>query len=152
MLSDARLPELLLNSHEGCGRRRPVSREGGGIRRLRLMIRLRKVGFRGFGLGRIWAIGRMSSEAAGVHLSAARFSGDDRGAMDAVFSTPGPQRPAVAGCGNSGICPGGFRKKSTNLNALGEKIGGAEGIRTPDLCSAIAALSHLSYSPKALAF
>src|SRR3954452_1570362 len=25
--------------------------------------------------------------------------------------------------------------------------GGAEGIRTPDLCSAIAALSHLSYSP-----
>lgn len=33
-----------------------------------------------------------------------------------------------------------------------EKPGGAEGIRTPDLCSAIAALSHLSYSPKALAF
>jgi hypothetical protein len=26
-------------------------------------------------------------------------------------------------------------------------LGGAEGIRTPDLCSAIAALSHLSYSP-----
>ncbi len=26
-------------------------------------------------------------------------------------------------------------------------IGGAEGNRTPDLCSAIAALSHLSYSP-----
>ena len=26
-------------------------------------------------------------------------------------------------------------------------FGGAEGIRTPDLCSAIAALSHLSYSP-----
>ena len=25
--------------------------------------------------------------------------------------------------------------------------GGAGGIRTPDLCSAIAALSHLSYSP-----
>ena len=25
--------------------------------------------------------------------------------------------------------------------------GGAEGNRTPDLCSAIAALSHLSYSP-----
>ena len=41
---------------------------------------------------------------------------------------------------------------STNLNALGEKIGGAEGIRTPDLCSAIAALSQLSYSPEALAF
>ena len=29
--------------------------------------------------------------------------------------------------------------------------GGAEGIRTPDLCSAIAALSHLSYSPVARA-
>ena len=28
-----------------------------------------------------------------------------------------------------------------------EFIGGAEGIRTPDLCSAIAALSQLSYSP-----
>src|SRR3569832_631845 len=27
--------------------------------------------------------------------------------------------------------------------------GGAEGNRTPDLCSAIAALSHLSYSPAA---
>src|SRR3712207_5072956 len=27
------------------------------------------------------------------------------------------------------------------------ELGGAEGIRTPDLCSAIAALSHLSYSP-----
>ncbi len=33
-----------------------------------------------------------------------------------------------------------------------ENLGGAEGIRTPDLCSAIAALSHLSYSPEALAF
>src|SRR5690349_16979243 len=29
----------------------------------------------------------------------------------------------------------------------GPKAGGAEGNRTPDLCSAIAALSHLSYSP-----
>ena len=28
-----------------------------------------------------------------------------------------------------------------------DEFGGAEGIRTPDLCSAIAALSHLSYSP-----
>ena len=26
-------------------------------------------------------------------------------------------------------------------------VGGAEGNRTPDLCSAIAALSHLSYGP-----
>ena len=32
-------------------------------------------------------------------------------------------------------------------NYLIEKAGGAEGNRTPDLCSAIAALSHLSYSP-----
>jgi hypothetical protein len=29
-----------------------------------------------------------------------------------------------------------------------EMIGGAEGIRTPDLCSAIATLSQLSYSPR----
>ena len=28
-----------------------------------------------------------------------------------------------------------------------ERVGGAEGDRTPDLCSAIAALSQLSYSP-----
>ncbi len=27
------------------------------------------------------------------------------------------------------------------------EAGGAEGNRTPDLCSAIAALSHLSYGP-----
>ncbi len=31
-------------------------------------------------------------------------------------------------------------------------LGGAEGIRTPDLCSAIAALSQLSYSPDARLF
>jgi hypothetical protein len=31
---------------------------------------------------------------------------------------------------------------------LGWLSGGAEGNRTPDLCSAIAALSHLSYSPQ----
>jgi hypothetical protein len=33
------------------------------------------------------------------------------------------------------------------LELLGCLSGGAEGNRTPDLCSAIAALSHLSYSP-----
>jgi YggT family protein len=33
-----------------------------------------------------------------------------------------------------------------------ENSGGAEGNRTPDLCSAIAALSHLSYSPVARVF
>src|ERR671912_2468711 len=36
------------------------------------------------------------------------------------------------------------RGKQAAQSRLG---GGAEGIRTPDLCSAIAALSHLSYSP-----
>jgi hypothetical protein len=35
---------------------------------------------------------------------------------------------------------------------INEYRGGAEGDRTPDLCSAIAALSHLSYGPKARAF
>ena len=39
-----------------------------------------------------------------------------------------------------------------NQPAAMGSAGGAEGNRTPDLCSAIAALSHLSYSPKALAF
>src|SRR5271170_581146 len=36
-----------------------------------------------------------------------------------------------------------------NYASSGRLSGGAEGIRTPDLCSAIAALSHLSYSPVA---
>ncbi len=36
-------------------------------------------------------------------------------------------------------------KKSLYIMTLS---GGAEGNRTPDLCSAIAALSHLSYSPE----
>ena len=41
--------------------------------------------------------------------------------------------------------------KKRGINALrlnGSEIGGAEGNRTPDLCSAIAALSHLSYGPE----
>lgn len=39
-------------------------------------------------------------------------------------------------------------KQKTQISAaFREAIGGAEGNRTPDLCSAIAALSHLSYSP-----
>ena len=42
----------------------------------------------------------------------------------------------------------GERLKILNIKEL---LGGAEGIRTPDLCSAIAALSHLSYSPLAAA-
>ena len=36
-------------------------------------------------------------------------------------------------------------------NHLRGLVGGAEGNRTPDLCSAIAALSHLSYSPDTIA-
>src|SRR4051812_38453388 len=39
----------------------------------------------------------------------------------------------------------GVRRRRAGLRV--EKAGGAEGNRTPDLCSAIAALSHLSYSP-----
>ena len=35
-------------------------------------------------------------------------------------------------------------RKSADFRGI---VGGAEGNRTPDLCSAIAALSHLSYSP-----
>lgn len=36
---------------------------------------------------------------------------------------------------------------SVENQRLTRRTGGAEGNRTPDLCSAIAALSHLSYSP-----
>jgi hypothetical protein len=39
------------------------------------------------------------------------------------------------------------REKASKFNVLMQSPGGAEGNRTPDLCSAIAALSHLSYSP-----
>ena len=38
-------------------------------------------------------------------------------------------------------------RPSSMRRSVRNKAGGAEGNRTPDLCSAIAALSHLSYSP-----
>ncbi len=38
-------------------------------------------------------------------------------------------------------------RNSAKLYKIYTMRGGAEGNRTPDLCSAIAALSHLSYSP-----
>ncbi len=40
--------------------------------------------------------------------------------------------------------------KRNIFNYLCGLFGGAEGNRTPDLCSAIAALSHLSYGPEPL--
>ena len=40
----------------------------------------------------------------------------------------------------------GWSQRGREEDPEGES-GGAEGNRTPDLCSAIAALSHLSYSP-----
>src|SRR6185295_16305122 len=44
--------------------------------------------------------------------------------------------------------PGGLAYARGKLSlGPGMGIGGAEGNRTPDLCSAIAALSHLSYGP-----
>src|SRR6202789_4505061 len=46
----------------------------------------------------------------------------------------------------------GRAKASGRLASPGRLAGGAEGNRTPDLCSAIAALSHLSYSPAARVF
>ena len=41
-----------------------------------------------------------------------------------------------------------MRKVGSIYNAIEGLNGGAEGNRTPDLCSAIAALSHLSYGPE----
>ena len=60
----------------------------------------------------------------------------------------GSRRPSAVACW--GKCWGmaeAARKIRRRCNRLAEVHGGAEGIRTPDLCSAIAALSHLSYSP-----
>jgi YggT family protein len=45
------------------------------------------------------------------------------------------------------MCWLGFPASDVQVAQLVDFIGGAEGNRTPDLCSAIAALSHLSYSP-----
>jgi hypothetical protein len=42
---------------------------------------------------------------------------------------------------------GSEKRKSNIVDAQRLDFGGAEGNRTPDLCSAIAALSHLSYGP-----
>ena len=39
------------------------------------------------------------------------------------------------------------RQKTSIFQRVSRWVGGAEGNRTPDLCSAIAALSHLSYGP-----
>ncbi len=64
-----------------------------------------------------------------------------------------PRNPAAetgsirTGHGNVGLFP-----TLGNHVGLRRLPGGAEGIRTPDLCSAIAALSHLSYSPVARLF
>src|SRR5262245_35508830 len=58
-------------------------------------------------------------------------------------------REIVVGRGAKLLCRGLAQKSQqiSDLRTLGGNIGGAEGNRTPDLCSAIAALSHLSYGP-----
>src|SRR4051812_8883732 len=48
---------------------------------------------------------------------------------------------------SSGSLPALPAHEDLSAVARSAKAGGAEGNRTPDLCSAIAALSHLSYSP-----
>ena len=40
-----------------------------------------------------------------------------------------------------------YHQKTSIFQRVSRRVGGAEGNRTPDLCSAIAALSHLSYGP-----
>ena len=40
-----------------------------------------------------------------------------------------------------------FSSPASSLSDVRRRLGGAEGIRTPDLRSAIAALSQLSYGP-----
>jgi hypothetical protein len=50
-----------------------------------------------------------------------------------------------------GIPSLGSTRKRHTFQRRSNDFGGAEGNRTPDLCSAIAALSHLSYGPKVAA-
>ena len=76
---------------------------------------------------------------------------------------PPPSMPSSGKLGRAGSsirdekltrCGAARRSNSANVGhqrsrstAWAPECGGAEGNRTPDLCSAIAALSHLSYSP-----
>ncbi len=77
----------------------------------------------------------------------ARAAGDERGlALDGVDAhAPLLSRAILQDAGEADLAMGamGGRNRVTQSGAAG----GAEGNRTPDLCSAIAALSHLSYSP-----
>ena len=71
--------------------------------------------------------------------------GGDFGDQPCANRAMRPRRPTILGLTPANVeahPAGGNRVVFHGL------AGGAEGIRTPDLCSAIAALSHLSYSPE----
>jgi hypothetical protein len=85
----------------------------------------------------------LETEICGQRLSAARAANGGRRRPERL------SRPtdAAASRGNVGL----FCSVGNHVD-LRRLPGGAEGNRTPDLCSAIAALSHLSYSPVARLF
>src|SRR5271165_1296886 len=80
----------------------------------------------------------LETEICGQRPLAARAANEPRRRSKSL------SRPTAAAVSRRNVvlfCSGGNHARACGLP------GGAEGIRTPDLCSAIAALSHLSYSP-----
>ena len=69
-------------------------------------------------------------------------------ALIQILASGQPERASV-GRASDTTATSGVRFATDNATRLFQKmnLGGAEGNRTPDLCSAIAALSHLSYGP-----
>lgn len=70
---------------------------------------------------------------------------------DRFYDDLAPDNAALAGFLGDGfqiIGSDGLRSdRKSGMSPTSGSGGGAEGNRTPDLCSAIAALSHLSYGP-----
>src|SRR5271156_2259949 len=94
----------------------------------------------------------------GVHLpeSPSRETEICRQRLSAERALTLPQRPSINGLRPKSLAKNrgyvGLFPTLGYSGSSGRLPGGAEGIRTPDLCSAIAALSHLSYSPVARVF
>jgi hypothetical protein len=80
-------------------------------------------------------------------------SGFVRFPSTATFPAPSPGSRRLQRTKSRACIPRAWKYRKLYKNQILRKsFGGAEGNRTPDLCSAIAALSHLSYGPECAAF
>jgi hypothetical protein len=87
-----------------------------------------------------WQTATLETEFCGQRLSTARAANEPQRRWN------GLGRPTTAATSRGNVVL--FCRLGNHVDLRGLP-GGAEGNRTPDLCSAIAALSHLSYSPVA---